>query len=886
MTKTTSVLTGWSICQLEEHGRLAQETKSALCTGADRFDWLAADRPEQVANLLLKAGRIEDPRGLNKARKCLWIAESDWAYRTLFATPAGGGRHFLHFKGLDTVADIYLNGECIAEHRDIYLPTRIDVTDRLQEENVLIVHFYSPHKWIAEQTWDERWTGPVHRNRILRKPHEDFNSFNGAFPYFTPIGIFDDVLLETVGAAELEDVEIRYHLERGEPKLGGGLGVDRPDFIEAVMTVVPEINGEADEVVVTVHDPEGSTISSHNQQPETGNPLRICIAHPQLWWPMGYGGQPLYEVTVELRTGGETLDRITKTIGFREIEMYGDFDLRCNGVKVKLFGSNFAPVEQFTHCWPEGRVERLVELARNSHTVTWRLWGPGAPYGDEIYDACDRAGILLWSEFYHTWGMFPDSPAFLEQCRREAEHHVRRYRHHASVFMWCGGNEVHMGVDVMRPGKRVISRELYHEIYPAVCAALDPGRYYHIDCPIGGDFPNDPLKGDTHGYTHFWFVRGCDYPVLITENARWSPPILPTLKKYVGEENDLWPEGFVSKIAHRRAPPTGPGAPSTGVGGNDAAIETRDIHDDGFIPPAWQLLGKDGTNPNRRTGPVGDFYDTGDSPEGLIYRIGSAHSEFLRRDIERFRRGRPHYESHLPRRTMGHYWWRFNGTWPLIETELIDYLLEPKMAYYAVARAQSPLLLSFEFANHAYLWLTNDTANEVSGTVLFRMLKMDGGKPVWESRRRVTVGQSESAIVLPLDNYGMFSRSLVLHAQLLDDDGNVLAHTTDFPEIEINLTFPDAELKLEQTGPDRFTVTADAFVRSVHLELDGATGCGITDLFPDFIGDGPKPYFSDNYFDLAPGELREIRILGGSPAGTVNARGWWCTQTAQLKIKA
>jgi len=873
--KTETALSSWSLCRLGTHGPLQTAQVRSLSAKADAFDWIESEKTSQVANILLAAGRIEDPRGLNKAKECLWIAESDWAYRTSFAPPSGGTKTFLNFKGLDTVADIYLNGEKIAEHRDMYLPERIEVTARLEAQNTLVIHFQSPHEYIKNQPWDERWSGPVHRNRILRKPHEDFNSFNGAFPYFTPIGIYDDVLLETVDHAELTYVDIGYHFENGAAKV----------------VVTPEISGDADEVVVTLLDPAGLELSTddqrsmtNNQRLITSNPFRISVANPQRWWPLGYGEQPLYTVVTELKSGGEVVDRVEKTIGFREIAMQGDFDLRCNGVQVKLFGSNFAPVEQFTHTWPEGRVERLIELAKNSNTVTWRLWGPGAPYGDELYEACDRAGILLWSEFYHTWGMFPDSPDFFAQCRREAEHHVRKYKHHPSVFMWCGGNEVHMGVDVMRPGQRVISRELYHEIYPAVCAALDPKRYYHIDSPYGGDFPNDPLSGDSHGYTHFWYVRGCEYPVLLTENARWSPPCFQTLEKYIGKDGEIWPTGFRSKIRHRRGPATGPGAPATGVAGNDAAIETRDIHDDGFIPPAWQCLGKDGNVLNRRAGPVGDFYDTGDTPEGLIYRIGSAHSEFLRRDIERFRRGKPAHEAPLPRRTMGHYWWRFNGTWPLIETELVDYLLEPKMAYYAYARAQSPLLLSFEFGNHAYLWITNDTAAEVSGTVVFQMLNMTGGKPVRETTKRITIGQSESAIVLPLDNYGMFKRNLVLYARLLDDNGNVLAHTTDFPEIELNLTFPDAELNLEQTGPDRFTVTSGTYVRSVHLSLDGAGGSGATDLFPAFIGNGPAPYFSDNYFDLAPGETREIRILGGKPAGAILAKGFWCTHPSSVSL--
>lgn len=525
--------------------------------------------------------------------------------------------------------------------------------------------------------------------------------------------------------------------------------------------------------------------------------------------------------------------------------------------------------------------------------VVLRLWGPGAPYGDDLYEACDRRGILVWSELYHTWGMYPDSPEFIARCAAEATAHVRRYKHHPSVFMWCGANEVHMGVDVMRPGERVLGGELYHEVYRGICARLDPQRYYHPDCPSGGAFPNDPLAGDTHGYTHFWFVRGCDYPVMITENARWSPPQMPTLRRYIADPEGLWPPGFTSRIRHRRAPASGPGAPpatAKAAGqGNDGAIFGRDIHDDGFLPPAWQLLGKDGNVNNRRAGPVGDFYDTGDTAEGLIYRLGSAHGEFLRRDIERFRRGKPAHQAHLARRTMGHLWWRFNGAWPLIESELVDYLLEPKMAYYAAARAQAPLLLSFEFDHHIYLWLTNDTGGEVAGTVVFQMLDMASPRPVRETVRRVTVAPGDSAIVLPLDGYGMFKRNLVLYARLLGDDGRVLARTTDFADIERNLVFPDTALGLDRIGPHRFAVTADQFARSVHLSFVADDAAAVTaaaadPLMPAFAAGGPAPYFSDNYFDLARGETRTIELLGEHRGGTVAARPFWSSRTSRVAL--
>lgn len=894
--KKSRLLDGWSLAALATHGTLAPEQMRRLSDQCADLEWIPVRRLGQVADVLLDAGRIADPRRLDKAREALWISEKDWVYRCAFrAAEPSGDAAFLRCRGLDAVADVYLNGERVAEHRDMYLELRADVTGRLRPENVLLVHFHSPQAWLAAQPWDAHWDGNVHRNRLLRKPHEDFNSFNGAFPYFTPIGIYGDVVLETPDKAELGDLDL-------DCELGEGYG--RADV--RVRCPVLSVRGGNPEVRIVVLDPDDQEIASTmrdapcrtdsaGRQPLDFD-LSLRVPSPRLWWPLGYGGQPLYTVVAELRVDGEVVDRLAKRIGFRDVRMGDDFDLTCNGVHVKLWGANLGPLEQFTHVWPKTRVRRLVDLAVNAHCVALRFWGPGAPYGDDLYEACDRAGILVWSEFHHTWGAYPDRPEFLAQCTAEAEAHVRRYKHHPCVFLWCGGNEVHLGVDLTRPGTPVLGSELYYARYAAVCRRLDPRRHYHVDSPIGGAFPNDPLVGDTHGYTHLWFVRGCDYPVMITENARWSPPMLATLRQYIPDAAQFWPDGFASRIRHRRPPqpPSPETAQTSAVQGNDGAILWRDIHADGLLPPAWQLLGKHGNVTNGRAGPIGDFYDTGDTPEGLVYRLGSAHGEFIRRDVERFRRGNVARDAGNPRRTMGHFWWRLNGAWPQIDSEVVDYLLEPKMAYYALARAYAPVLLSFEFGDHIHLWLTNDSAAVASGTVIFQSLPMDGQAPVFETKRHVDVAPGESWVVLSLDEAGMFKRDLVLYARLVDDAGRVLARVNDFADVERNLVFPDAALVLEQTEPDRFSVATDRFARCVHLsgyaagEADpNAPGSDFS--APDFAlqPDAWRSFgwdFSDNDFDLAPGETREVRLLGRHRVGTLEAKGWWCSRAAGLVL--
>lgn len=849
----------WQICQWDVHGELTDAQISELSGPPNARDWMQADMPRQVHEILLDHDKIEHPAGLDKARECLWVADKDWVYRTQFAAPQehADKKHYLVFHGLDTFVDIYLNGEHIAWNEDMFLPLRVEVTDTLQESNTLLLHFRSPQEYVKRQELDDRWSGMVAVNRLVRKPHEDYNSFNGAHPYYSTIGIFRDVELLSVDEVELTYLDI-------EPTV-------RKDLKEGQLRVNAELTGDAAAgaaVTVRLLDPSGTSLAE-----ETVSAAQACggavararfrIDEPQLWWPRGYGDQPLYRVEVAVDVDGRPQDQADRAFGFRYMKMNGEFDLRINHKQVKLWGVNLTPFEGLSHCTYPEKMRRTLDMAENANCVTIRAWGPGAPWPLEMFDEADRRGLLVWGEFFHTWGQYPDWDHFYEHCRREAEWYVKTLKHHPSIFMWCGGNEVYMGSEHMHKGRPLFSEELFEDIYARVCKSIDPQRYYHPNCPSFGRYANDPQYGDSHGYTHHFYISGDQYAAVLTENARTATPPMHSLKRMLGNE-DLWPEG-------RRAPMYPRTKKEEGwlqfLG--ERSIERGET----ILPKPWCKLTGGGDLPLGHIGPVEKYFELTDTPEGLVYRLGCGQSRFLTDCLERMRRGRPLSDPFGPRRSMGHYFWVFNSTWPKLGSHVVDYYLEPNMAYYALKRAYDPLQVSFEIGDNIVVWAVNDTPEDVHGTLVVQLRDADGPEVIEELTRRVTVPAGDSVPVTDLDEFGMMWRQNILFARLLDDEGNVLTrnHTWMTDEVHRTGPYPPAKLDLQLDG-DVLEVRTDLFARCVEL-----TGNADGDEFGWF--------FEENYFDLIPGEVRRVRILGDHPAGEISAKAFFAPEATSIAWK-
>ena len=834
--------------------------------------WLDIDHmPSGVHEILHSHKLINDDFLIGEGAELKWVAENDWKYRLAFHAddsakkPGDSYKAYLCFDKLDTVVTISLNGDEIAQWQDLYLPLRVDVTGKLKETNVLELTFRSPYAYMNEHPLPDEWKGKMPKWKVLRKPIHDFDNYLGAQPYLTLIGVFGDVALEIAVRSEFTHTEVDTLLSNGY-------------HTGAVVTGMSVSNPDGCCVNVKIIDPDGYNICEERILFDDGKNTAkrsLLVEHPKLWWPRGYGDQPLYTVHMELldKGGARRLDYKEYVIGFREAVTDINFNLKINNVKIRMWGANLSPLDGRTHRWNSERAKNLLDLFTGANMNTMRIWGEGEPYDDELYAECDKRGILVWQEFFGSYGMLPDWPEYQKLCEKEAGNMIMRLKHHPCIFMWCGGNEVVMGGEYDHPGERVIGLELYTKIYPAICAKLDPSRYYHITSPCGGDFANDPREGDSHGYEMWWYVPGMEYPVAFTEHMRVSGPALKSVRRWIGEDK-LWDDGFVDAVYPKK--------------------RQRDL-----MPEAW--FHRVGNSLDTKAGPVHEFRDA-DSPEELAYKYAAAHAKSFKNGIKRSRMGRPSH-SDKPRISNMHLIWKLADTFPLIYSAIIDYYGEPYIPYYEAKRSYEPVMCCFDIRDTITLWLVNDSMRDVSGTLEFGLFTPRTNSFLVKREVNACMGAGCSGEITTLDEFGQFRSENVLYARFIDSRNGVDNLNFDYVDIERRLIFPEAKLEIAEGAAGSLLIRTDSFARCVELSAVQSDARGDTrsdtncdcrrGVSRDNRGgsdgddsDGDDSafgyYFSDNYFDLIPGLTKEIRIGGARKNGLVSAKAHYSPHISTL----
>ena len=477
-------------------------------------------------------------------------------------------------------------------------------------------------------------------------------------------------------------------------------------------------------------------------------------------------------------------------IGFKEVATSGNLDFVINGKTVRLWGGSMDPCQGLTHCWREDRVQRMLDMVENANMNTLRVWGEGIPCDDRFYEACDRRGILVWQEFFMGYGNYPDSLEFRNKFRAEAEYLIRRIRHHASLLMWCGGNESRMGSEDQKTNHPFYGEKMQAEDFPELLARLDPRRYYHESSPsgAGGRWANDPLVGDYHTYDCIWQYPGSEYPNFISEDIRTAPPVMHSLKKFVRQEN-FWPAGYTGKLTSRDKFP---------------------------LPDSWMERVCIGASMHLKTGPIWEYYDA-DTPEEMLYRFGAAYGQELRDSMERIRMGSKEGGLYRTQRSKGHFSCKLNDTWPKIYCAVIDYFQEGYIPYYTTKRAQEPVLVCFDIRRETInLWLVNDSAQDVRGTVTFKLFSLPENRFVREQVLEASMPQGCSDILLNLDFLKYFRKYHLLYACFKNEAGEVVNFAIDFVDIERHITFPDARLDVRTEG-NTLLITTDSFARCVEI---------------------------------------------------------------------
>jgi hypothetical protein len=777
--------------------------------------------PKQVQDILFAKGLIPDPRFSKNPTKCTWVFEKDWVYATRFATPKNSGSVFLCFDGIDTHADIYLNGQKIGQCANMFYKHRFQVINQLKIDgklNELTVFIHSPEK-ITKEIMNQEGVSENAAHKYIRKSGSDFSGYLGARPNFQKMGIYKNVYLDIPGGNYFGNVYIRTSL--------------RNNYTKALIVINPDIQGDGvSKMGYSLISPSGKLIAK--EVISACDSFAVKIENPELWFPYTHGKPLLYKLTLSLINNNGEIDKKDFSVGIREVKLIqkdektgeARFAFEINGQKIFMRGGCWAPLEGMTHVWDNQRATKLLDIFQAGNMNFIRVWGEGSIPDDSFYDECDRRGILVWQEFMTGFGIqFPlNYKGFAESFKTEITDNILRFRNHPSIIIWCGGNEHYLGQKVVVANKKLpLGRELFEDIMPTLVKKYDPSRIFHPSSPWGGENwqnGNSPLEGDWHDYATIRFMPLATVPLFTTEVCMVSPYSVNSMRKYMTED-ELWPKDFKYCIDKpgKIGWPQGWEYHTTGNG--------------------WQKLGR-----------IQDYLDI-QNVDDLCRVTGTAHGEYLKERYERSRRGVIDGQPDGNRRSWGAAIWRFNDTWPMIYMSVVDYYLEPKIPYYFLKRACEPVLISFEQTpERICAWVVNDSSATVNDSLIIE-LRDFSGKLTKRTAKKVELKAGEAKRVFDLTQFGEIQkRNEYLTGRFGNQTVSQLLYTEKF------LNLPDAKIQIEKTAIG-IVLKADKFVKEVALTIVDSTGA----------------VFGDNYFNLLPGEAKHVKISDSANGKSIKAKG-------------
>lgn len=814
-----------------------------------RTEWLPAVVPGCVHTDLMAAGIIPDPFQGKNEKSVAWVAERDWVYRRYFTLePAmqDMDRIFLVCEGLDTLAEVRLNGQEVGRAANMFRSYRWDVTGIVQpDDNELAVTFSSPVGYVRQRTLARRMpelAAPLRGGPHLRKAPSHFGWDWG--PVLPTSGIWRGIRLEGFRRARLVDVHLRQQhgyasvilsvqaacQTWGDGPLSLRMVVKGPDGAvtgSAVQTLNEEPAGLA-----ALSQSVSSPLAAANQA--TGA-LGVRLDSPQLWWPNGSGAQPLYEVEVTLEYGEEVLDRRCHRVGLRTLELRrqadawgSSFTFVVNGVPIFARGSNWIPADSFPSRVSPGRLEHLLRSAAAANQNMLRVWGGGYYEDERFYEGCDRLGLLVWQDFIFACAYYPwDEDPFLENVKGEVIEAVRRLRHHACLALWCGNNEIEMlGAQLgwtrgdKAPLAAAYTRFFYH-LLPEWVGWEDPDHPYWPSSPTSTEpfkEPGGEKAGDGHLWEVFHFFRPFSYygfqnHRFVSEFGFTAMPNLKTIASFATP--DQWRINSPVLRHHQRSP-----------GGNDKILF--------YLLERFRL-------PYR-------FSD-------LVYLSQVIQAEGIRSGVEHWRRSQG--------RTSGALYWQLNDCWPVISWSSIDYYGRWKALHYASRRFFAPLLLSIEPEGSCMeVFVTNDRPAAWEGRLRWSLETLDG-RVVEQRELSASAAPLSSSALATLDFThqleGKDRRGLVFVAELWQGVGRQSLQAALFaPEKNVPLKQPKISVEMQvQEGQAAATLEADTLARFVELRLEGAAH---------------QPVFSDNFFDLPAGRSYTVTFPFPADWGLGQAR--------------
>ncbi len=787
----------------------------------------SATVPGDVTLDLWNGGVIKDPYyGINHLENA-WIINTDFEYTTEFSVPEEimeKDEVLLEFCGIDTFSEIVLNGVTVGKTENMFLKYTFSVKEHLKPNgNKLCVKLISTGN-VMNAIDDKGFFGTFNVKRLFIRKAQCHFGWDWA-PDMPGYGIHGDVNLLGVPATRITDTTYRAYNDGNLTVMAELNYTTRPhiDFNGKVVKDCPaEFKNDilrftlAKEAGKPLAETEIETVETKVDGRK--NFVNFNIENPQLWWPVGYGEQPMYAYKVELVRAGSVVDFKEGKLAFREVELSEKpvdknsmgYKFIINGTEVFIKGSNWVPAECFIGSIKDEKYERLIKQAKDANMNMLRVWGGGLYEKDVFYDICDREGILVWQDLMFACGDIPeDDIAFVENCKEEINYQVKRLRNHPSLIYWCGGNE-----KTGSYGLQVSHGDYFIDVVlRGLVGNLDNTRPYARQSPCSlTDIGNDKSSGESHagsfeaclelGVLNYRDAVSKTSVPFISECAIMGPTSLEGFKKMFPDDK-LWP--------------------------------MNEYWDDRLMdnPYAAVLM----TFAKRQKYYADTLYGECKGIEDFIAKAMTVHAETMRAESE--------YARFNKKRTGGFMNWMYTDIWPSATWSVVDYYCEPKQVYYQMKKSFAPLLLTFAQCegNETYLALINDKTTAISKTVEFGLKKLNGDV-VWSESAELNVaagGVAKLKVSKACEDADTY-----LYAK--SSDGEL--HTVYSPSLWHNCKFQSDyryTVKVENTGL-KVTVKANSFAKGVTLRLP--ENCKYT--------------YTDNYFDLEAGEEKTVYIYGAT----------------------
>ena len=750
--------------------------------------------PGCVHTDLLAVGLIPDPYYGQNELGVQWIGENDWRYRCTIEVPAellACERLELVCEGLDTVATVEMNGHVIGKAEDMHLDYRFDAKPYLKEgENDLSITFRSALAYAHEQV--ERLgylpnSSYPHPFNFIRKMACNFGWDWG--PSLVTAGVWQPIYLEAWDAARI--AAVRPLVVRANEK-------------EAVTEVHVEVEGESAglELTLTLRDPAGRAVVERAADADGHKTATLEVPNPQLWWPIGYGEQPLYTLQVDLKKDETVLETWRHRVGLRQVRLHTDVDdigskfvLEINGKPVFCKGANWIPDDCFVTRVTPARYRERITQALDTNMNMLRIWGGGIYEQRAFYETCDEVGIMVWQDFPFACALYPEEEPFASLVEAEARYQIARLSKHPSLVLWNGNNENLWGYfDWARDGKtwlewtrgRTWGAGFYFELLPKLVAELDPSRPYAPGSPFSGSLDLHP-GSDSYGTTHIWDVWNVlDYvnyrtyiPRFASEFGFQGPPDFATLLESIPEgERDA---DSPAMLHHQKA-----------EDGNDKL--TRGLERHFALPESFD-----------------DWH--------FLMQLNQARAVQL--GVEWFR-------AHSGR-CMGTLYWQLNDCWPVTSWAAVDGYGRKKLLWYATQHFYADRLLTVQPHGDAlFVHLVNDT-DEPWETAVKVQRRAFSGEVCAETTERVRA-EPRSMVRIRLES--SLTRPEHPTTELLVAEVDEQRAFWYFArDKRLNYPEPEFEAALDETENGYvLTVKAKTFVRDLCLLVDKLEPYATTDL--------------------------------------------------------